>query len=80
MEACTPRPCTSHVPDKTRQVSIVSFSKVMKRKETTRLPLEDKIKQIAAGGSHSMILAESGAMYSFGYGAFGQLGTPMIAN
>ena len=44
------------------------------------LPDDDEIKQIAAGGNHSMILAESGAMYAFGYGAHGQLGLPVVQN
>ena len=47
----------------------------MKRKETALVPpedkIEDKIKEIRAGGSHSMILAESGNLYAFGYGAHG---------
>ena len=53
----------------------------MKRKEVIKanksssliLP-DEEIKQICAGGNHSMILTESGAMYTFGYGAHGQLG------
>ena len=44
------------------------------------LPDDDEIKQISAGGNHSMILAESGAMYSFGYGANGQLGLAVVQN
>ena len=73
-EVYTPRPCISYQQDKTRQVSIASFSKVMKRKEVALVPAEDKIKEIRAGGRHSMILAESGNLYAFGYGAHGQLG------
>ena len=41
---------------------------------------EDKIKQICAGGNHSMILTQSGTLYAFGYASSGQLGTGTIKN
>ena len=84
-----PRPCASYsVVDKTRQVSIVSFAKVLSRKERATIAPStpdgkddlDPIKQICAGGNHSMFLTESGAIYSFGYGAQGQLGLGLAQN
>ena len=71
IETNSPRPCVSYLPDKTRQVSIASFSKVMNRKEYAIMPYQDKIIKISGGGKHSMILLESGTLYSFGYGAQG---------
>ena len=62
-------------------MSIASFSKVFKRHETAvGTSSEDKIVHIAAGGSHSMILTEHGCIYSFGYGAHGQLGIGVVQN
>ena len=77
----SPKPCVAHYQDKTRQVSIASFSQVIKRKEVALLSnKDDKIDQICAGGNHSMILMESGTMYAFGYGAHGQLGIGTVQN
>jgi alpha-tubulin suppressor-like RCC1 family protein len=33
-----------------------------------------QIQQISAGGHHSLVLTTRGMLYSFGYGAHGQLG------
>ena len=38
------------------------------------------IKQISAGGHHSMILTKSGKVYTFGFGQHGQLGHKSNAN
>ncbi len=39
-----------------------------------------QIKDIAAGGHHSMVLTEEGAVYTFGYSAHGQLGLHNTVN
>ena len=33
-----------------------------------------KVRQISCGGHHSLVLSSRGYLYSFGYGAHGQLG------
>ena len=39
-----------------------------------------KISQISAGGHHSLVLTSRGHLYSFGYGAHGQLGCRTTTN
>jgi len=39
-----------------------------------------KIKQISCGGHHSLVLTSRGYLYSFGYGAHGQLGLRTTQN
>jgi len=51
----------------------VSFA-AKKEKINYSIDPEDRILQLCAGGHHSMILLESGALYGFGYAALGQLG------
>ena len=38
------------------------------------------IAQISAGGHHSLVLTSRGSLYSFGYGAHGQLGLRSTTN
>jgi len=38
------------------------------------------ISQISAGGHHSLVLTGRGTLYSFGYGAHGQLGLRLTTN
>ncbi len=39
-----------------------------------------RIAQISAGGHHSLVLTSRGCLYSFGYGAHGQLGIRTTTN
>ena len=39
-----------------------------------------KISQISAGGHHSLVLTVRGSLFSFGYGAHGQLGLRTTSN
>eukprot|EP00831_Metopus_contortus_P038762 TRINITY_DN3041_c0_g1_i1.p1 TRINITY_DN3041_c0_g1~~TRINITY_DN3041_c0_g1_i1.p1 ORF type:complete len:333 (-),score=55.80 TRINITY_DN3041_c0_g1_i1:558-1556(-) len=43
-------------------------------------PSEPRIKDVSAGGHHSMILTEEGMVYTFGYAAHGQLGLHTTVN
>jgi len=68
-----PKKCVSYLRPKQ-----VSFQE--KKQLNISVEPEDRIIQVRAGGHHSLILLESGAIYGFGYAALGQLGYGGIKN
>jgi len=42
--------------------------------------MDEELVQLSAGGRHSLVLTATGRVYSFGYGAHGQLGLRSTKN
>lgn len=56
------------------QLGIGKLRDVTKPIEALLTLNNDYVSKVAAGGQHSVVLTKRGSIYSFGYGAYGQLG------
>jgi alpha-tubulin suppressor-like RCC1 family protein len=70
-DSCAPKECVDFRLNKYRHTSLNELQNFIEEEDMGTKEPDENIIAVHAGGKHSMILTDSGTLYSWGFGAIG---------